>query len=474
MQPIDASPNVRGRYPATPYVKRRKPGLWRTLDLPERLLFLTLAAYLILNNGFSMLVIPPGIPVGEAVMVLCLLWFVLIKKRTFSTWMHASVLSLIVLIWVYATAGVAFAFDIWGAFAFRSVTHAAELGFLLLGMSIGVVAQKRQAWFRFFNLVLIAGCVYALLYPLRETLVVLSPTVTALAGYATPVFFQFITAGLLVLTFAMRFLLQPVTSWRVNEIILLLGALAVVFVMIQSRVNYGILSLLLLMVAVFVPRNLKYAAATVGALALLLLLFFVSGIEFEGRIGTISGFDFIERHFRASFGITDSADMEGAASGVFQRFEWWQDIWHRLTADDSTFLLGLGQGVPLTWFYVGEEVIVREPHNSAMTTIGRYGLVGTSLFVVLYVLMFKRLLQNVRLSRNTEAYAEYVTLFFFILSVLTIGMVEDALEKPYYAIPYYFVWGIAITRPGGEYVNRSMQMVRHSLVSGEYAGRRAE
>lgn len=438
-----------------PRSKRRHRGTWRLLGLPEKLLFLTLAAYLVLNGGFGMLIIPPGIPVGEAVMVLCLIWFVLVRKKTLSTWVHPPVFPLVVLIWVYAIVGVVLAFDDYGAFAFRSVTHAVEVGFLLLGMSIGVVAQKRQAWFRLFNWILTIGCIYALFYPFREALIALSPSVTALAGYEAPIFFQFITAGLLVLTFVMRILLHPVNTWQRGEIILMLCSLAVVFVLIQSRVNYGIAILLLLMVAIFARKNLKYAAIALGAFVVLLLLLFASGIELQGRIGTISGFDFIERHFLASFGIVSGDDMEGAAGGVNQRLEWWWDIWNKLTVDTTTFLLGLGQGVPLTEFYVGKGVIVREPHNSIISTIGRYGLVGSSLFVVLYVLMFKRLLRNIRLSRNTPMYTEYVTILFFILSVLVIGMVEDALEKPFYAIPYYFLWGIAITRPGNSvYANQ--------------------
>lgn len=417
------------------------------LDLPERLLFLTIAGYLILNGGFGMLVVPPGIPVGEAAMVVCLLWFALQKRTRSTAWMQPPVFPLVVLIWCYAIFGVALAFDTWGAFAFRSATHAVELGFLLLGMSIGVVTHKRQAWFRFFKRTLVLGCAYVLLYPLRETLITLSPTVIALAGYNAPIFFNFVTAGLLVLTFAMRVLLQPITAWRVGNIALLLSALGVLFLLVQSRVNYGILLLLVLLVAFFVPRKLKYAVATIGALAGLLMLFFAFGIELDGRIGAISGFDFIGRHFMSSFGIATGTDVEGAANGVSQRLEWWLNIFERLAANPWSLLFGLGQGVPLTGFYLADGVVVREPHNSFITTIGRYGLLGTSLFIALYIRLFKSLWRNIRLSRDSKTREQYILLLFFLFAVLVISFVEDALEKPFYAIPYYFLWGIAVTKP---------------------------
>ena len=364
-----------------------------------------------------------------------------------TAWMRPPIFHLVVLIWCYAIFGVALAFETWGAFAFRSATHAVELGYLLLGMSIGVVSDKRRAWFRLFKGVLIAGCAYALLYPIRGVLVALSPTVTALAGYTTPIFFQFITTGLLVLTFAMLLFLQPITAWRTGNIALLLSALGVVFVMIQARVNYGILFLLVLMVAFFVPRNLKYAVATIGVLTGVALLLSAFGVELDGRVGSISGFDFIGRHFLSSFGIVAGADVEGAANGVSQRLEWWLSILERLTENPWTLLFGLGQGIPLTGFYLAEGVVVREPHNSFMTTIGRYGLIGTALFIALYIRLFRSLWRNIRSSRGGVAHKEYVLLLFFILAVLVISLVEDALEKPFFAIPYYFLWGIAITKP---------------------------
>jgi O-antigen ligase len=416
------------------------------LDPTERILFFTLAAYLILNFGFSMLAIPPGIPIGEAVMILCLVWFAATKNLV-SLRLRTPLLSIVVLWWLFAAVGIATAFETWGVFAFRSATHAVETGFLLLGIMIGSDPEKRRVWFRFFRVILVTGSFYALAYPFREKLSNISPQITALAGYQMPILFWFISSGLLVLTFVTHLLLRPAQSWRRWEIALALTSLATVLLLIQARANFGILALLLVIIAIFKRRKMTYLLLGSAALLLLLNVVFVSGIDLEGRIGTVTGFDFLYRQFLTSFGISVGSDLEGETQGLVQRFDWWLTIWDQLTATGWTFLFGLGQGVPLTDFGLAFDVIVREPHNSVVSTMGRYGLLGLTLFVSMHFILLRSLLRNIRASRGTVAYEEYLTLLFFVGAVLIIAMVEDALEKPHVAIPYYFVWGIAITRP---------------------------
>ncbi len=170
------------------------------------------------------------------------------------------------------------------------------------------------------------------------------------------------------------------------------------------------------------------------------------GLQVQGRLGETVSLGFLINHLLAIGGI-ENEGVVGAAGGVFQRFGWWLDLYQRWTSSMGTFLFGLGYGFPLIDFTIGSGVAVREPHNSFISTLARLGLVGGILWVWMQLLLLSILRSAHRACKQIgwrEGESRLLFLFFFFVFIWIVSLVEDAFEKSYYAIPYYFFWGIVL------------------------------
>jgi O-antigen ligase len=145
----------------------------------------------------------------------------------------------------------------------------------------------------------------------------------------------------------------------------------------------------------------------------------------------------------------ENAAIEGAAGGVKQRLMWWEAIWMHVTASWQTTLFGLGYGESLVALaqdpYIDPNV--REPHNSIISAFGRTGLVGVSAYVAMHVsltFIAIRTWAHYRREGHDEA-AKFLYLLgamFVVFWLASVG--EDAFEKPFLAIPYYFFYGVIL------------------------------
>jgi O-antigen ligase len=173
------------------------------------------------------------------------------------------------------------------------------------------------------------------------------------------------------------------------------------------------------------------------------------GLQFEGRLGASFDVNFLVAHFMAIFGVCDSS-LEGvcsAAEGVGQRLEWWNDIVERMLQDPFSLLLGLGYGVTLTDFYGSSGAAVREPHNSYITVIARTGIVGGVCWLLVMVSLIRRWHHTFKRCLALgwrEGQNRLMVLMVFFICVWVLGIGEDAFEKPYNIIPFYFIWGIVL------------------------------
>jgi len=91
--------------------------------------------------------------------------------------------------------------------------------------------------------------------------------------------------------------------------------------------------------------------------------------------------------------------------------------------------------------------LVREPHNSFISIVARLGVIGMGAWLWMHFELLRAWLSTLRRARrlrmaNVETLL-LMTLAFAVLVLLN-AVGEDAFEKPYYAIPYYCLWGIAL------------------------------
>ena len=122
-------------------------------------------------------------------------------------------------------------------------------------------------------------------------------------------------------------------------------------------------------------------------------------------------------------------------------------LYERWTSDTRTFVFGLGYGFPLINFRQHEGITVREPHNSYISIMARLGLLGSLAFIWMHTLMLRVWYRTYRACmrmgwQEGENRLLILMMFFILIWISAIG--EDAFEKPYCTIPYYFFWGIVL------------------------------
>jgi hypothetical protein len=172
----------------------------------------------------------------------------------------------------------------------------------------------------------------------------------------------------------------------------------------------------------------------------------VLDFRITGRLVQDVSVNFFIKHFMSIFGVAN-VGVEQAAWGVTQRIDWWASIYNRLTANWSNLLFGLGYGFPLIDFHVTGGIPVREPHNSYLSFIARSGLIGLIFFAWVHLLLLRVWhvsYQNCKdLSWELGANRLLVLMIYFVL-IWVFALGEDAFEKPFNAIPYYFFWGVIL------------------------------
>ncbi|GBE43911.1 O-Antigen ligase [bacterium BMS3Bbin10] len=420
------------------------------IKLRAEIMLLVVAAYLILNQGAMMVRIPPaagsGLPVGEALVILFGLTLALETRRLPSFAAVAPVAALLVW-WGLAVTQLIIGLPKYGFWAVRDASHAIESSFLWIGFVVAAAPGFLGRFSSWLRVVLNVGAFYALLYPFRETLTGLSPKLDAAAGYTVPLFFNFISAGLVPLTAAVRWLVDRSSLFGIPAVFLAGAMIVYCAVIFQMRTTYlQIMAVFIVMIAIQPRIAFKMSLGMLFGLAGLSLVL-ASGIEITGRLGEKFSLDFFFQHFAAIWGVQGDGMVRDAALGVSQRLRWWADIWRQLSADVQTLLFGLGYGMPLTDFYFTGDIRVREPHNSIISIVARVGFAGLFFFILFHLALLRVWVKAYRWCvKNGETLWRnnllIIGVYFLLMWIYSIG--EDAFEKPYNAITYYFLWGVVL------------------------------
>jgi hypothetical protein len=218
--------------------------------------------------------------------------------------------------------------------------------------------------------------------------------------------------------------------------------------MLQARTTYTQLLAIAGLMLMCRPRALRPLVSVIPLLLGLLVVITAFDLRLSGRLTTEISLSFFVDHFLSIFGISNGQEGVGAAaSGVDMRWRWWYRLYDQLTSDELTLLTGLGFGIPLTDFSDTLGVVTREPHNSAISVTARLGLIGISAWLWMQAELFRAGFQAYRACRRTgrNDMADLILLILaFAVLTLANGLGEDALEKPYNAIPYYALWGFVL------------------------------
>lgn len=410
-------------------------------------LLLMLALYLCLNYGFMLVRIPPshgsGVPVGEVVLLLSLISI----NYTRLLYRLSSVIYILPFIvwWVFGLSSAIYATGSYGMWALRDATNVLESLFILVGFAFAGNFAAIEQLFRWLPRILFIISIYSLGYLFQGSLQSYSPVIMAGSGHIVSIFFQYTNTSIMLLMTA-SYLMLYYTRNNFVQLIVIPFIVIYTVLLLQSRTVYlQVIALVLLFVIYkreLIGKGAVYFLVGLGGIALLPL----SGIQIEGRLGQVASLDFIWRHFAAIWGVA-SHGLEGSAAGVSQRLDWWLLIYHRLMSGPFSFLFGLGFGMPLVDFHVLGGIAVREPHNSVISVFARLGLLGGVCFLWIHLQMIQVWRASYKACCRLgwqEWQNRLLILMVYLVLIWVFSLGEDALEKPFNAIPYYFFWGVVL------------------------------
>lgn len=434
-----------GTFPVSRYSRTH-----RGWPLKSALMLAVMSGYLLLNQGFVQIRVPPGIPVGETVL---LLWLVTMNTRVVLDRMSTVVrIAPFLIWWSYSIGRAILATPEHGFWALRDASQALESLFLIVGFNFARDPEDVERFFRWLPRLLIVACFYGIVvYQFREELKEASPVLSGGSGEPVPLIGIMNTIDVLLLWAAVYLLVVAREDKPVLAPVLMASAIVCYTVLFfQNRTIYLGLVAILGVMALFRAKLVGRILAMIPVFIAAVLLISALGLKVSGRLSEDVSLSFFAEHIGAIFGVSDRSNeaIADAASGVDERLTWWTNILHQLTADPVTFLIGLGYGLPLIPFTANGGIVAREPHNSLISVFARGGAIGLSCWLWLQIELFACWLRCFRAQVKLRGSREWENRLLVLLSFLVLVMVgalgEDNMEKPFFAIPYYFIWGFLL------------------------------
>lgn len=413
------------------------------------LLLSVVSLYFFFDYSFTQIRLPflisEGIPIGEIILILTLPF--IHYTKVFSR--IGSIINLIPLFvwWLVGIIQVIIGFSMHGSWALRDATSMLEAFFLLLGFIFALRQGGLRLFFDWLPKLTFITALYCFGYPLKDWLIGFVPTIQSAAGSPVPVMFTY-TSKYLLMLFAASYFFIYTSQLKIKALyqqflmIILIGYTIIFF---QARSIYFELMMLIGFGLRFQPKKTSQIFWVIGIISFLILIFPLFGLELKGRLGKTVTIDYLFNHFLSSFGIVANEDVEGSASGMYQRMDWWSALITKWLGSVNSTLFGLGYGIPLTDFTT--TVQVREPHNSYLSVLARLGLVGFAAYIWTHISLIKAWYKTYRRVNflgwiQTKQHLLWMMSFFILM--WGNGFAEDNFEKPFITIPYYFFWGVMI------------------------------
>lgn len=412
------------------------------------LLLAIIAGNLFLGWSFTQLRLG-GIPFNEIVLLICLL--------TTDIGLALTELSAVISItpflvwWVYCIGRAATQVPEYGLWALRDASQALDSLILIAGFAFARDRENIERLRRWLPWLIGVTVLYGVIgHPFKTSIKAFSPSISSPNGEAVPLLGVFITTDTMLVWAAAHLFISGKTVAVSLKTLLLAGALiCYAILMFQYRTTYLQLFAVGVMLMFLRPKAVMQMLSFVPLLIGVVILVEILGIKLSGRLSEIS-LSFFAEHLAAIFGLSDgsNAGAAAAASGVDQRMEWWKDLYRRVTADPVTLLTGLGYGFPLVPFVNVQGIQVREPHSSFMSVFSRAGLIGLSAWLWMHVEVVlagaKCYAGSADLKHSREWRVFLLDMMMFLALILAGTIGEDNLEKPFFAIPYYFFGGVIL------------------------------
>ncbi|MFB3917497.1 MAG: O-antigen ligase family protein [Terriglobales bacterium] len=382
----------------------------------------------------------PGVPIAEALLIAALAFSFM--APSFAVRAGISILPF-ALWWLYGICRILADVPAGGAWAFRDGSQVIDSLFLIVG-TCWLTAKNWSALQRWVVPFVVVATFYGLSYVARASIQAWSPKIAAPAGYDAALFSYTNTSALLLLVAA--YLITSKAAFSGTRIALACLLVAFTVAMFQARTVY---------LQVFATTCwfvvLRRRETGKWMMALVLIFFTLAAIpvfdlHIQGRLGQQPSLEFLSKHVGSIVGI-EAEGVEGAAGGVDLRSAWWEHIWGKALSRPEYLLFGRGFGQPLTDFTVSGGVPVREPHNSFISVFARLGLLGIALWIWMHWELWRAWFKAYRSARlvrwvTAERFLILFSVFFILVAICALG--EDAFEKPFNAVPYYFFWGVVI------------------------------
>jgi len=225
-----------------------------------------------------------------------------------------------------------------------------------------------------------------------------------------------------------------------------------VFIM-QSRTEYIYIILIYALLVAYDKKILLIIPPLI--ITMIISLFMLSILDVNSRLNFEFNISNYYNHFLTTFGMY-SYGFEGQLAGISQRFNWWSDNFDQSINNLEYLFIGRGFGFPLTEDFVRGENAIREVHNSFLSVFFRMGIFGIIFLISIWIFLFVNCIKAFILIWKKSLYSFFY--FFFILvsiNILLNSIAQDTFEKIYYAIPFYFIFGVAKRIIDYEYSNNS-------------------
>lgn len=416
----------------------------------DTLLLILIGLYFLLNYSFMLVRIGP-IPVGELVLLLSLL---LIDHRKTLPRFAKSALMIPFVIWLSVGFGhLLMGLPGHGMWALRDASHVIESLFLYIGFAFASNRGSLQRLNRWFPIALWVIFAYSFLYPFRNVLAPIMPTLSNMTDYGIPLVVHTNTAMLLVVGAAYH-LQRHFSDQRNRSLAIAIVFITVALLLFPSRTLY--LQLFCVLGYFMLSGGLKNAQKILGIAAVpfvLIGLILLSGLNVFGRFGDNFGLYDYFRLFLEIFGVGESAGGESLiSSGNAIRYLWWSQILEASVSSWKNLFVGQGFGFPLIDFFIVGGTQVREPHNDVVGIFARMGLAGLFTFIALHALLIRNGIWLLRRGRHSARQADsfwpmratLVALFFLQVCTLMVMLGESPFVMSFYAIPYYFSAGLLL------------------------------
>ena len=390
------------------------------------------------------------LPLNEILLLILLIsinHFSLFKKISFSNFLTPY------LMWfIYGFVLIAYGATSRGIWALRDGTYIIDSLFIFVGFAFFSSERNINLFFKLLIFCFYIGLFYTFIYLFKDSFLAFSPNVSPASGTERPIslFFNFTSASLSWIWLAclpIIFNEKLVGSlfYKITPFILLSASL----ILLQSRATY----LSLFSVVVFLLYNNKISIKDIIIFILLLFLLFpiISsvGIKIAGRFGSPESIFFYIEHIMTMLPgfIPTTSGFEGASGTATQRIEWWAEIINNSLSSIKILLFGKGYGVELVDFRIAYGVSVREPHNGFLSIFARSGLIGLLLFIWLHVVLIRNWLSAYKFAKSNNHITEKNYLLYlgsYIIIIFVAAIADSMFQYPYYAILYYFFWGIIL------------------------------